>query len=195
MELTSEKALELLLDAKNTNPGAWVNHSLIAAHCAREIAKHCEDLAEDKAYALGLIHDLGRKFGQRHLGHVIDGYSYLLKLGFSEAAQICLTHSFHHQSLEGYIGEVDVTKEELHTLTEALSSAKLTDYDRLIQLCDALAGASGVLDIEERMNDVKQRYGRYPNAKWDYNLALKEYFEKKIARDIYEVVGQPLNKK
>ena len=34
----------------------------------------------------------------------------------------------------------------------------------LIQLCDALAGAEGVLEIEARMEDVRRRYGAYPCA-------------------------------
>lgn len=64
----------------------------------------------------------------------------------------------------------------------------MTDYDRLIQLCDALAGSEGVLDIEERMTDVKKRYGCYPQAKWDSNIYLKKYFEKKANGNIYEIV-------
>lgn len=32
---------------------------------------------------------------------------------------------------------------------------------------EALAGAEGVLDIEERMADVKRRYGVYPQEKWE----------------------------
>lgn len=62
------------------------------------------------------------------------------------------------------------------------------EYDRLIQLCDSLADASGVVDIEERMNDVKRRYGSYPQDKWDNNLALKAHFEQLAGRSIYEVV-------
>ena len=61
------------------------------------------------------------------------------------------------------------------------------DYDRLIQLCDSLAGAEGVLDIEDRMNDVKKRYGSYPQDKWDSNMRLKRYFEEKMKKDIYLV--------
>ena len=38
------------------------------------------------------------------------------------------------------------------------------------------------------MADVKRRYGSYPQAKWDANIALKRYFECKIGQDIYEVV-------
>ena len=61
----------------------------------------------------------------------------------------------------------------------------LDDYDRLIQLCDALADPESVLDIRERMNEIKQRYGFYPQKKWDSNLALKDYFEQKVGENIY----------
>mgnify|MGYP007124250072 FL=1 len=57
--------------------------------------------------------------------------------------------------------------------------------DRLIQLCDCLAGAEGVLDIENRMNDVKKRYDFYPQDKWNSNMNLKQYFEGKTNKDIY----------
>lgn len=43
-----------------------------------------------------------------------------------------------------------------------LIKVKSDDYDRIIQLCVVLDGNYGVLDIEERMVDVKQRYGYYP---------------------------------
>jgi hypothetical protein len=62
------------------------------------------------------------------------------------------------------------------------------EYDRLIQLCDSLAEASGVVDIEERMADVKRRYGDYSQNKWDINLALKAHFEQLAGRSIYDVV-------
>ena len=70
-------------------------------------------------------------------------------------------------------------------VTEELAKTVYDDYDRLIQLCDALAGADGVLDIEARMNDVKQRYGSYPQKKWDANMELKRYFEEKTQQDLY----------
>ena len=62
------------------------------------------------------------------------------------------------------------------------------DYDRLVQVCDSLAGIS-VVDMEERMADVKRRYGSYPQDKWDKNLELRAYFEEKMQQDIYKVVG------
>ena len=185
---TREKAEELLADAEQCNPGPWGDHSRVAAHCAERIARECGDLDPDKAYILGLLHDIGRKFGARHLGHVSDGYSYMLSLEYDEAARICLTHSFNGRSLDDYIGKFDTTQEELKLIQDALKSAAMDEYDRLIQLCDSLAGSEGVLDIEERMSDVKRRYGSYPQQKWDNNIRLKEHFEEKMGKDIYAVV-------
>ena len=141
----------------------------------------------EKAYVLGLLHDIGRKFGVRHLGHVSDGYRFMMSLGYDEAAKICLTHSFNNHTVDEYIGKLDVSEEEMEMIKTELARTVYDDYDRLIQLCDSLAGAEGVLDIEDRMNDVKKRYGFYPQKKWDSNMRLKRYFEEKMKKDIYLV--------
>jgi HD superfamily phosphodiesterase len=185
-----DEAEEILREAERCNPGPWGDHSRVAAHCAEKIALECDDLDSDKAYILGLLHDIGRKFGVRHMGHVSDGYSYMLSLGYDEVAQICLTHSFNTQRIDEYIGKFDTTDEELIMIQDALKATTMDEYDRLIQLCDSIAGAEGVLDIEERMGDVKSRYGSYPQAKWDSNLASKEHFERKMGKDIYAVVDK-----
>ena len=184
---TREEALALLAEAEPHNPGPWGDHSRTAAHCAEKIAAAC-GLDPDKAFVLGLLHDIGRRFGKRHLGHVSDGYSYMMELGYDEVARICLSHSFNNQSLESYIGHRDTTPEETALIETNLAAMVYDEYDRLIQLCDSLADASGVVDIEERMNDVKRRYGSYPQDKWDNNLALKAHFEQLAGRSIYEVV-------
>ena len=102
------------------------------------------------------------------------------ELGFHEVARICLTHSFQNQTTEEYIGKFDTTEEERQLIETALEQVTMDDYDRLIQLCDAMAGSEGVLDIEERMNDVKARYGFYPQSKWDANMELKHLSEQMI---------------
>jgi len=183
-----EKAEELLKEAEACNPGAWGNHSRVAAHCAEKIALNCEGLDAEKAYILGLLHDIGRKFGVRHLGHVSDGYTYMMDLGYDEAARICLSHSFCNQNINDYIGNFDTTGEELKLIEDALSAIEYDEYDTLIQLCDSIAGADRVLDIEERMADVKRRYHSYPKEKWDRNIAIKEAFEQKMGKNLYEVV-------
>ena len=109
------------------------------------------------------------------------------KIGYDEVAKVCLTHSFATQTLEEYIGKCDVSEDELSLIRTELEKSVYDDYDRLVQLCDSLAGAEGVLDIEERMLDVKRRYGFYPQEKWDAHIGLRRYFEEKMGRDVYEV--------
>ena len=142
---------------------------------------------EEKAYVLGLLHDIGRKFGKRHLGHVSDGYSYMMKLGHEEAARVCLSHSFHRRNVDDYVGNFDTSEAELKLIKEKLKEMDYDDYDRLIQLCDAIGGSEGVMDMEERMNDVERRYGSYPEEKRKANHRLKTYFEEKMKSDIYTV--------
>ncbi|MBQ8610856.1 MAG: HD domain-containing protein [Oscillospiraceae bacterium] len=183
------EAEQLLRESEKLNPGPWGDHSRVVARCAERIALECGMDAE-KAYIVGLLHDIGRRFGVKHLAHVADGYSYMLFKGWDEAARICLTHSFNNGTVEEYIGRFDVTDEELGMLRAALASVEMDDYDRLIQLCDSVADARGVVDIEERMGDVKRRYGRYPLPKWNKNLELKALFETKMGKDLYTVIGR-----
>ena len=184
---TREEAIALVRDGLACNPGPWGRHCLTAAHCAEKIASACGDMDSEKAYILGLLHDIGRKFGTRHLGHVSDGYTYMKSLGYDEVAKICLTHSFNNHTVDEYIGKFDVSQEELTIIKNKLVETVYDEYDLLIQLCDSLAGADGVLDIEERMNDVKRRYGSYPQDKWDSNIELMHYFEKRMNQNIYLV--------
>ena len=184
---TRKEAERLLAEAEKCNPGPWGNHSRVAAHCAEKIAQECDGLDPEKAYILGLLHDIGRKFGVRHLGHVSDGYSYMMSMGYDEAAKICLTHSFNSGTIDGYIGKFDTTLEELKVIEDALETVTMDEYDKLIQLCDSIAGSEGVLDIEETMGDVRNRYGSYPQEKWDNNLKLKKHFEDMMGKDIYAV--------
>lgn len=187
-----EEAEALLEEALPHNPGPWGDHSRTAAHCAECIARASGGVLDpDKAYVLGLLHDIGRRYGKRHLGHVSDGYSYMMRLGYDEVARVCLSHSFNDQSLADYVGNRDTSPEETALIENSLATMVYDEYDRLIQLCDSLAGAEGVLDIEERMLDVKRRYGAYPQHKWDINLALKAHFEALCGgRDIYEIVDK-----
>ena len=182
-----KEAKEILAEAERCNPGPWADHSRTAAHCAEKIAFY-SGLCPEKAYVLGLLHDIGRKYGKRHLGHVADGYSYMMELGYPDAARICLTHSFNEGKIEGYIGNRDTTEAETELIRTQLREAVPDDYDLLIQLCDAISGSEGVMDIIDRMSDVKRRYGDYDQGKWDRNLELKAYFENRMGRDLYEAV-------
>lgn len=186
---TRKKAKQLLIEAEKCNPGVWKEHSEFTAQCAEKIATAC-GMDADKAYIFGLLHDIGRKFGVKQMGHIYTGWKYMLELGYDEVARICLSHSFSIQKLEDYIGNHDITESEKEELGKALEKMVYDDYDLLIQLCDSMAGAEGIMKMEDRMNDVKRRYGSYPQEKWDRNMELKRIFEEKAGRDIYDIVRE-----
>ena len=85
------------------------------------------------------------------------------------------------------MAECDIDPAQTEELKAVLATYVYDDYDRLIQLCDSIAAAEGVVDVVERMTDVKTRYGSYPQPKWDKNLELLEYFRKKTGNDIYSL--------
>lgn len=178
----------LLRESEKLNPGPWGDHSRYVAKSAERVAEAC-GMDGEKAYVLGLLHDIGRRFGVRHLGHVYDGWRFMLDLGYPDAARICLTHSFCGGTLGDYIGKFDISPAQQAELEKALSAVQTDEYDALIQFCDAIAGAEGVVGLEKRMTDVKTRYGHYPQTKWDKNFALKAWFSQKCGRDAEDVAA------
>jgi hypothetical protein len=75
----------------------------------------------------------------------------------------------------------------VNAMNGKLKKIDYDDYDRLIQLCDCLAMPEGVVSLSERMDDIARRYGRCPDRKRKANLKLKEYFENRLHRNIYEI--------
>lgn len=192
----SRSMAELLLEeGVKKNPGPWREHSYAVASAAEKIARavnqNCgeEKLNPDLAYIYGLLHDIGRQEGHTYIAHVYDGYQFLMSFGYEKAAQICLTHSFNLKTTEDYIGKIDISDNQMEEIKQLLAAAEYDDYDRLIQLLDSTCGADGTINLEERMNDVKFRYGYYPQGKWDKNFELKAYFEKLAGREYYEIIS------
>ncbi len=188
--IPGRKKAERLLEASYLlNPGPWREHSYCVARAAERIAAACGDIDPDLAYLCGLLHDIGRRFGKGHLRHVYDGWQFMEKLGFPRIARVCLTHSFKLQKLDDYIGDHDLTVEEEETVRDALSACRYDDLDLLIQLCDSICGTQ-VMKIEDRMLDVKRRYGGYyPQDKWNANLEILRAFEDRAGGDIYQIAG------
>ncbi len=185
------EAQKLLTEAEQFNPGAWIGHSKITAFCARAIAERCDNLNTDTAYILGLLHDIGRREGVTDMRHIIDGCKYMKSLGYDICARICLTHSFPYKGIRSYNGQNDCTAEETMFIKRFLDNTEYDDYDRLIQLCDALALPNGATYIEKRLVDVVIRRGfnDLTIPKWKAFLELKDYFDKKTGTNIYKLIG------
>ena len=182
------EAERLLEEALPFNPGPWGDHSRVVARCAEKIAA-AADLDAEKAYVLGLLHDIGRRYGPNHMGHVYKGAMDMLAIGYPAVAKICITHSYNNRNVNEEVAGTPPCPEKDY-VEEYLNNCTFDDYDRLIQLCDSIGMAEGAVPIEVRMNDVKRRYGLYPQPKWDTNLALKRYFEEKCGANLYDVLGE-----
>lgn len=192
-EPTIEFSKLLLKLAAKQNPGPWEKHSLAVGECAKKIAIACQqngyfNINPEKAFIYGTLHDIGRKMGYTYIAHVYDGYKYFLNFGYKNVAKICLTHSFNTYNFDDYIGKIDIDDEKLNELKILLQNTTFDDYDILIQMLDATVGSFDFIDMEERMNDVEKRYGKYPEQKRQKNRENRKYFEKLMNKDLYDVL-------
>ncbi|MDD3206254.1 MAG: HDOD domain-containing protein [Lachnospiraceae bacterium] len=190
MELNCKIAEIELEHAGILNPGQWIDHSRFVALACKNIALQCSDLSPEKAYCFGLLHDIGRYAGVTSEKHLIDGYRFCMKRGWEKAAQICISHAFMIQDIKTSIGTFDVSEDEYQFMDNFLKNIVYDDYDRLVQLCDALALPSGFCLLEKRFVDVAIRYGTPPVTveRWKKIIEIKEQFEKKINGSIYELL-------
>jgi hypothetical protein len=183
-------AEQMLEEAGQLNPGLWISHSRYAALAAQNIAQACPQLNSEKAYVLGLLHDIGRRYGITKMRHSLDGYRYCCENGFPDVGKICITHSFMNHDIREAFGEWDCTEEEYRFVSDYLLHTEYDDYDKLIQLCDALALPSGFCLMEKRMVDVVLRYtpNEFLVPKWKATFAIKSYFEDCMKQSIYDVL-------
>ncbi len=179
------------LERANTlNPGPWTAHSQNVASAAKRIAQACGTLDGDKAFVLGLLHDIGRRTGIAAAWHMIDGYDYAMSKGWDEVARVCLTHSFPVKDIDADIGKKDITQAQYDFIRKYLSEIEYDDYDKLIILCDALADANGFCILEKRFIDTTRRYGIYPFSvdRWNKTYEYKAYFEQRIGKSVYALL-------
>jgi putative nucleotidyltransferase with HDIG domain len=186
---TVEEAEQLLTEAEQRNPGPWVAHSRNVALAAKCIAEH-SNLDAEAAYVMGLLHDIGRREGITKMRHTLDGFRFLQSLGFDDAARICITHSFVLKNMDAHEGRWDCSSKELTFIADFVNATEFDDYDKLFQLCDALALAEGICLLEKRIVNVALRVGVNSQTveKWKALFEVQNYFEQKIGQSIYKVL-------
>ncbi len=186
---TLNEAEKLLAEAESRNPGPWVAHSRNVALAAKCIAEH-SNLDAETAYILGLLHDIGRREGVTKMRHTLDGFRFLQDLGFDDAARICITHSFVLKNMDAHEGRWDCSVEESKFVADFVKATEFDDYDKLFQLCDALALAEGICLLEKRIVNVALRIGVNGQtvAKWKALFEVQKYFEQKMGQSIYKVL-------
>ena len=181
--IDAEKELQI---AETLNPGPWVKHSLNVGIAARNIAEKIPNLDRNKAYVLGILHDIGRRVGIVNIPkHGYEGYYYCINNGWAEVAKICMTHSY--VLMQDNFNYEPTTKEE-NEIKKYILNCQPDEYDLLIQLCDSLATDYGFVIIEKRFVDVVRRYGimeKYIEG-WNKLFEIKEHFESKMNCSIYD---------
>jgi hypothetical protein len=188
---TIDEAKLMLLEGQKLNPGPWIEHSINVGKAAELIARNCKDLNPDVALVLGMLHDIGVRFGVSYMKHILYGYNFAMEKGYYKVAKVCLTHSFDCQDMKTCFGRWDYCNdEEYNFISNYISSVEYDDYDKLIQLCDALALPSGFCLMEKRMVDAVLRHGIHEHVteKWKATFKNKQYFEEKMGKSIYSVL-------
>lgn len=185
MKLTSEKALEMLNDAKGkTITDLWITHSICVANTASIIAKEL-NLDVDYAKTLGYIHDYGKAVGD-FSKHDINGFNYLKTLGYDEEYySICLTHGYLNNDVMCTAGGIP---EDIPFRTEYIKTHEYSIYEKLICLCDLMC-TQEVIGIDKRLIDIIIRYGAYSNTRYQVmeTYKLKEYFDNLLGYNLYKL--------
>ena len=177
-------------EAEQMNPGSWVQHLRNAGQAAFIFANRIDGLDPQTAYALGCLHDIGRRDGKFDLLHILHGYHFMMDQGYPDVARICLTHSFINQDVRRAENNWDGSPEELDWVAAYLARMEYNDYDRLIQLCDAVSVDTGYWLIEKRLLDVGIRRGvtEYSPQRWQKMLEIQAYFEEKLGCSVYSLL-------
>lgn len=163
---TLNEAYDILEEAEILNPGAWIQHSHKVANAAKCIANEC-NLDSEKAYILGLLHDIGRRGGTMQARHALEGYIFMNKLGYDEVARICMSHTFQYKDINGIYDSWDCTVEELDFIKQYLQDVQYDEYDYLIQLCDALSLEKSYCFLEKKMVNSVIKFG--------YDIRIQHY--------------------
>lgn len=181
-------AEKLIAEAKELNDGVWISHSHNVARLAEKIASKA-NMDSEKAYIVGLLHDIGRRNGIMQARHALEGFRYLTSIGFDDGARICMTHTFQYKDVDAIYDAWDCSAEEKEFIKNYLDNVTYDDYDKLIQLCDALSLANGYCYAEKKMVNSVLKFGFKDTTlnKWNAILKLKEYFDDKINGDVYLV--------
>lgn len=188
MKIDSKRAIELLNEAEKLNPGRWVKHSKCVGEAASRIAKKL-NIDEDKARTLGLIHDIGKRYGLNE-PHVVRGYNYIKELGIDEEyANICLTHSYLNNDINCTAGGVPRPNGYMYEFRkEFIMKHEYTIYEKIINLCDLMC-TNEFMTLEERLIEIMQRKGVAENTVYHIKEAkkLKKSIDELLKCNVYSL--------
>lgn len=168
---------------------SYHNHVHGVAEMAKMLATKMGIENPQRVYVLALLHDLGKVAERKkEVFHGVLGYN-ILKDTDSEASDICLTHMFPLNQIEGYdkMDRYFFYKENDYNLVrEKLENSPLTDIDRIIQFSDFVSSDKGYVTIEEKTQELNKGRGM-PEFALNNMLKNKRYLDDKLGIDVYEL--------
>ncbi len=167
-------------------------HTQGVAKAAEKIALYVTGMDSEKAFILGLLHDYGKRIGEKIEGrfHGQEGYERMCELGYYDVAKVCLTHTFPDKNFSD--DEFSYPKEWKVWSKQILNNLEYDDYDYLIALCDKFFEGMSMVSIEKRIAGIVKRYNLKETQRmllYKQSNKLKEYFDKKTGCDIYKILG------
>lgn len=190
LEIYSDYMDEIRKTIKDSR--AYDLHCIAVAYNAVTLASNIPEMSTEKAFILGLLHDYGELTSaiDKTAFHGTAGYDLMTAMGYDEVARICLTHTFPNPNFE--VTEYVYPQQEILRAKSLISTMQYDDYDKLIQLSDALVRSYKNTTLRNRLIYVQEKYGistRAMQKKYREALRLKRYFDKKCQDDIYNILG------
>jgi hypothetical protein len=170
------------------------DHLLMVARAARAIAGLIPELDQDRAFDLGLFHDVG-KFGIKEsekYKHPRKGYE-LMKGDDIGIANVCISHPFPIFDYIEYIryyckGDADETL----AISRILANVDENDmYVRLIQFCDKASTADGYVSISDKFAWYAEKYtppDGLISRNYEKLMEIKGSLDKLSGHDVYDVL-------
>ena len=191
-KLSIEEAYKLLEGAPRKNKDLWIKHSVNVAIVAERLAERL-NLDGKRAYVFGLVHDIGRR-QREHIGlrHVLEGYKYLISLGYEEEAKGCLTHTFYSRELvkPNLIKKnTNLTRIEIDFIINFINKNGFNMYDKILQIADNMGSSSGINTIERRRTESMLRYGITDISEKNLRgiFSVQNEIEEKLGYSIYQL--------
>ena len=160
-------------------------HSAEVARVARVLAEAWGGIDNDYVESAALLHDIGRTRTHGE-GHPLDGFRLLVDLGHPGHAPCCITHYTKGAPPE----ELGLEPGKAAAFWKVCDQSWFPVEERLIALADSLVAGSRRVSIEQRLADLRARYGDagFFDTTERRCLGLKAAFEDHTGTGLYPLV-------
>lgn len=167
------------------------NHLKGVARVAKTIAAEVGGIDLEQIYVSALLHDIAKidESPESMVGrfHGILGYE-MFKDKDAAVARACLLHEIPWNKVSLYEKKFLGNKDDYEFALNYANKYPLQDEDLLIQLADGMANKNGIVTLEQRQQEYEKRFNfKMPMEMTEPYKALKQYFDKKVGGNVYDL--------